>query len=260
MPPDTNLTHMSGKTQTPEGEVRAGERLLIVNADDLGLSAGVNRGIFEAHERGIVTSASLMVRWGAVREAAAYAKAHSRLGVGLHLDFAEWCIRDDQWVPLYEVVNLDDPLAVRREVERQIDLFWHVMDRAPTHVDSHQHVHQDVRVRAIVEQSARRLGVPLRHAGDIAYCGDFYGQDEHGLAYHDGITAESLERVVRALPMGITEVACHPGYDDGLETMYASEREMEVAALCDPRVRRAVAETGVRLVNFGELPALAPSS
>jgi predicted glycoside hydrolase/deacetylase ChbG (UPF0249 family) len=135
------------------------------------------------------------------------------------------------------------------------------MDRAPTHVDSHQHVHQDVRVRAIVEQSARRLGVPLRHGGgQIAYCGDFYGQDEHGLAYHDGITAQALERVIRALPAGMTELACHPGYDDGLETMYRDEREMEVAALCDPRVRRAVVETGVRLVNFGELPALMPSS
>ncbi|MBI3874558.1 MAG: ChbG/HpnK family deacetylase [Verrucomicrobia bacterium] len=37
------------------------KRFLIVNADDFGLSAGVNRGIIEAHERGIVTSASLMV-------------------------------------------------------------------------------------------------------------------------------------------------------------------------------------------------------
>ena len=37
------------------------KRFLIVNADDFGLSEGVNRGIIEAHERGIVTSASLMV-------------------------------------------------------------------------------------------------------------------------------------------------------------------------------------------------------
>jgi predicted glycoside hydrolase/deacetylase ChbG (UPF0249 family) len=250
---DTNLRRMSGKNQTTEGEVRAGERLLIVNADDLGLSAGVNRGIFEAHERGIVTSASLMVRWGAVREGAAYAKAHPRLGVGLHLDFAEWCIREDQWVPLYEVVNLDDARAVRREVDRQVELFMHLMDRPPTHLDSHQHVHQDVRVRAIVEEAAKRLGVAVRHDGRVRYCGDFYGQDEHGLPYHEGIEAAALERVIRAAPEGVTEVACHPGYDDGLETMYASERAMEVAALCDPRVRRAVEESGVRLVHFGEV-------
>ena len=51
-------------------------RVLIVNADDFGLSAGVNRGIVEAHERGIVTSASLMVRRPAAREAADYARTH----------------------------------------------------------------------------------------------------------------------------------------------------------------------------------------
>src|SRR5690242_18375271 len=168
-------------------------KILIVNADDFGLSPGVNRGIIEAHERGIVTSASLMVRWPAAEEAAAYARSHPRLGVGLHLDFAEWAIRDDQWVRLYQVCDLDNPLAVRREVERQIEQFFHLMDRPPTHVDSHQHVHQDVRVRAIVEQIARRLEVPLRHHGSVRYCGDFYGQDEHGLPYPDGISVAGLE-------------------------------------------------------------------
>src|SRR3954463_5895104 len=84
-------------------------KLLVVNADDLGLSPGVNRGIFEAHERGVVTSASLMVRWPAAEEGAEYAKAHAALGVGLHLDFAEWTIRDDQWIRLYQVCDLDNP-------------------------------------------------------------------------------------------------------------------------------------------------------
>ena len=45
-------------------------RHLIVNADDFGYSRGVNRGIIEAHERGIVTSASLMVKQPASEEAA----------------------------------------------------------------------------------------------------------------------------------------------------------------------------------------------
>jgi predicted glycoside hydrolase/deacetylase ChbG (UPF0249 family) len=249
----TNLRRMSGTDDRSSPTELACEKLLVVNADDLGMSEGVNRGIIHAHERGIVTSASLMVRWGAAREAAAYARANPRLGVGLHLDFAEWCIRDEQWVPLYEVVNLNDSQAVRREVARQVDLFLHLMDRPPTHLDSHQHVHQDVRVRAIVEETARQLDKPLRHAGRVRYCGDFYGQDVHGLAYHEGITAASLQRIVRELPKGLTEMACHPGYDDGLETMYRVEREMEVAALCDEAVRRAVTEHGVRLVNFGQV-------
>ncbi len=51
------------------------KRYLIVNADDFGLSEGVNRGIIRAHEQGIVTSASLMVRGAAAAEAARYARA-----------------------------------------------------------------------------------------------------------------------------------------------------------------------------------------
>ena len=64
------------------------QRYLIVNADNFGLSVGVNHGIIETHEHGIVTSASLMARWPAA--AAAYARAHPRLGLGLHLDIGEW--------------------------------------------------------------------------------------------------------------------------------------------------------------------------
>jgi len=66
------------------------QRLLIVNADDFGLSDGVNRGIVEAHERGIVTSASLMVWHDAARAAAAYARGRPQLDVGVHLDLGEW--------------------------------------------------------------------------------------------------------------------------------------------------------------------------
>ena len=62
------------------------DRWLIVNADDLGLSSGVNQGILQAHEQGIVTSASLMVRHQAAPEAVAAAREHPRLGLGLHVD------------------------------------------------------------------------------------------------------------------------------------------------------------------------------
>lgn len=60
-------------------------RRLIVSADDFGMSAGVNAAIYEAHARGILTEASLMVTGRAAAEAIALARAHPTLGVGLHL-------------------------------------------------------------------------------------------------------------------------------------------------------------------------------
>ncbi len=58
---------------------------LIVNADDFGRTAGINRGIIAAHERGIVTSATLMVNYAPAAEAAALARQNAGIGVGLHV-------------------------------------------------------------------------------------------------------------------------------------------------------------------------------
>ena len=60
-------------------------RRLIVNADDLGLTAGVNRGIVEAHTAGIVTSATLMAKSQAFDDAIQLARANPKLCVGCHL-------------------------------------------------------------------------------------------------------------------------------------------------------------------------------
>src|SRR5438128_7485420 len=114
---------------------------VIVNADDFGQSPGINRGIIEAHERGIVTSASLMVRWPAATDAAAYARAHATLDVGLHVDLGEWWYDGAAWCLRYDVVPLTDEAAVRAEVDRQLAAFESLVGRPPTHVDSHQHVH-----------------------------------------------------------------------------------------------------------------------
>ena len=64
-------------------------RLLIVNADDFGLTPGINRAIIEAHTRGIVTSATLMANMPAFYEAVQLAKVHPALGIGLHFNITQ---------------------------------------------------------------------------------------------------------------------------------------------------------------------------
>ena len=227
------------------------KRYVIVNADDFGRSPGVNRGVIEAHERGIVTSASLMVRWPAAREAAACAREHPALSLGLHFDLGEWAYREGAWVRLYEVVPEDDGAAAADELGRQLAAFRALVGRGPTHMDSHQHIHRREPVRSLTVGVARRLGVPLRHCSPyIRYCGDFYGQTAQGSPHPEGIRVESLLRLLAELPPGITELACHPGEDSRLDTMYREERAQEVAALCDPQVRAAVAHLGIGLRSF----------
>ncbi len=225
-----------------------------MNADDFGQSRGVNRGIIEAHERGIVTSTSLMVRWPAAAEAAAYSRKHPDFSLGLHFDFGEWACRKGNWVKLYEAVPEDDAVAVAKEVSRQLAAFRRLVGRNPTHIDSHQHAHHDKSIRSIFVEIARRLGVPLRsYSPEVRYCGDFYGQTSNGRPLRSFISSGALIKILAKLRPGFTELGCHPGEADGLDSMYRRERAQEVKTLCDPRVRAAIVDMGIKLCSFRDV-------
>jgi chitin disaccharide deacetylase len=231
-----------------------GERILIVNADDFGQSPGVNAGVVEAHERGIVTSASMMVCWPAAADAADYAHARPSLSIGLHLDLGQWIYVDGEWVPDYERALPSDPEAIEREVRRQLDLFRNLMARNPTHLDSHQHVHRDEPAGSAMARLASELGVVLRdRSSRVRHCGEFYGQTGTGEPFPEGIALEHLVEVIETLPAGVTELACHPGRGLGPEVVYGEERERELAVLCDPRARVAIERAGIVLGSFADL-------
>ena len=229
-------------------------RRLIVNADDFGQSHGLNRGVIEAFEHGIVTSASLMVRWPAATEAAAYARRHPDLSLGLHVDLGEWAYRDETWVPVYQVVATDDAVAVAAEIQRQVAVFHQLVGHDPTHLDSHQHVHREEPVGAILRDLAREIGVPLRQVSpSIQYRGDFYGQTGRGESYPAAITVDALAAVLAGLPAGTTELGCHPGYGDDLDSAYRQERAEEVRVLCDPRIAAVIRHEGIVLCSFHDV-------
>ena len=229
-------------------------RRLVVNADDLGLSSGVNDGIARACRDGIVTSASLMVHQPAATEAAELARCERGLSIGLHVDLGEWVAAEDDWVARYERVDLDDGEAIDREIRAQLGAFLALVGRPPTHLDSHQHVHRREPVRAILRSVASELAVPLREdTPGISYCGAFYGADDRGNPYPDAVGTESLIRILHALPDGVTELSCHPAAVVDIATEYADQRPWELATLCDVRVRTAVAGAKVGLVGFGDL-------
>lgn len=226
-------------------------RELIVNADDFGWCEGVNEGIIEAHLKGIVTSTSMMVRPQAARAAAALARKHPALDLGLHIDLGEWVMRDGEWYPLYTVVSSDDPLAIADEIRRQVEAFHMLVGSYPTHLDSHQHVHLQEPVRSVVMEVGRNLGVPVRHATPgVRYCGKFYGQTAEGNPLPDALSSARLMEIIEGLSWGVTELACHPGSGDLPETMYRRERTLELKALCDPRVRNVINRHDIRLRTF----------
>jgi predicted glycoside hydrolase/deacetylase ChbG (UPF0249 family) len=182
------------------------------------------------------------------------ARAHPELSLGLHVDLGEWEYRDEQWVPVYEVVSLADAAAVSDEITRQLELYHGMVGQDPTHLDSHQHVHLSEPVRSVMLGLAADLGVPLRDCNPLVrYYGGFYGQTGKGVPLPEAITVEALCNVITGLPSGVTEIGCHPGKAVEFDTTYANEREKEVKVLCDPRLKAFLTTEGIRLVSFRQI-------
>lgn len=216
----------------------AGARYLIVNGDDFGMSRGVSRGIAEAHQRGILTSTSLMVDRPAAAEAARLARQAPELSVGLHLELSAG----------------GDPGA---EAARQVRRFQQLMGCAPTHLDSHRDVHREGEVLGDVLALADELGLPLRGYSPARSLTRFYGQ-WGGETHLAQVSFESLVGMLETdVGVGVTELMCHPGYvDEELESSYARAREAELRTLCDARLRDALRREGIRLAGFRDLPTL----
>jgi predicted glycoside hydrolase/deacetylase ChbG (UPF0249 family) len=161
------------------------------------------------------------------------------------------------------VVPAHDPAAVAEEAARQISAFRRLLGRDPTHLDSHQHVHLRESVRSVLIELAGELAVPLRHHDPrIRHSGDFYGQTDKGQPLPGAISVDALIDILVALPSGATELACHPGLDDELQSTYRGERVQELEVLCDPRVRATLAAEDIELCSFNSeaLQHLDPAS
>jgi len=152
------------------------ERRLIINADDLGISPGVNRGIFDAHAAGTVTSASLLANAPGLADAITRLRDASTLHVGLHLNLTAgapvaqsgdvtslWDPRTGEFFPLSRLVRRalmgrvapDDVAAeCTAQLARLRSLGVNV-----GHIDAHRHVHALPGVWKPVAAVARRAGV-----------------------------------------------------------------------------------------------------
>ena len=70
----------------------------------------------------------------------------------------------------------------------------------------------------------------------------------------DAISAHSLVKILRTLPDGITELGCHPGEGNDLDTIYGDERAQELKTLCDPQIPMIIKSMEIELRSFGNLP------
>ena len=222
-------------------------KYLVVNADDFGASRGINRGIIEAHRRGILTSTSLLVNTPWSEEAVEASRAAPQLSVGLHIDAGQ---------PRAEF-SAGSPRVLREVLREQLSHFERILGRPPTHLDSHHNIHRDPRWRPHFLALAAEYRLPLREHSAVRYFSKFYGQ-WGGETHFEQISVESLARMLeKEIQPGVTELSCHPGYTDpDYITGYAAEREIELRTLGDRRVRQVFAEQSIRLISYHDVARL----
>ena len=254
---------------------------LIVNADDLGRSPGIDHGIVRAHERGIVTSTTLMANAPGAGRAAALARECPRLDVGVHLvlTYAR-PLTDPARIP--SLVERDgsfprSPSAIVGEgrvsgeealieYRAQFARAEELLGRRPSHVDTHHWVHDDPALEWAIGELALETGVATRQhdaaqrerlrARGVRTPDRFCRAFQHG----DNVAVASLLRILATIASdgdGTTELMCHPGEKGDSELLatssYARERPVELATLTDERVREAIAAQGLVLSTFAEL-------
>jgi predicted glycoside hydrolase/deacetylase ChbG (UPF0249 family) len=214
----------------------AGARLLVLHADDLGMSHSVNRATFEALEKGWISSASILVPCPWFPEVATWARAHPEADLGIHLALnSEWTTL--RWRPLgaaSEVVSLVDdqgyfPLVettvaakakapeVERELRRQIDRAKSAGIRL-SHLDSHMGaLFQTPALLAVYQDLGKTYGLPLllQRSGDG-------GRDDalidRILSIEPGVPASgwmaAYQKMLEPLLPGAYQVIVHLAYDD----------------------------------------------
>jgi chitin disaccharide deacetylase len=244
-------------------------RLLIVNADDFGLTAGVSAGILAAHRHGIVTSTTAIVNREIPPDQVG-AALDSGIGIGLHVnltlgppltralslvDGSGRFVRD-----VHQAAGRADPGDVDREIAAQVERFEKLFRRRPTHLDSHHHVGMYSPVREIVLRWAAHLGVPVRSQGPLARHmaraaglatpDHFFGDSGPGPYW----TPERTLAHLRRLPAGVSEFMTHPGFcDDELAySRYGRQREAELVGL-GAAARAAAGALGIGLCDFRRL-------
>ena len=269
-------------------------KLLILHADDLGAAHSIDAASFDALDKGVISSASIMMPTPWVTEVAAYAKAHPNADLGLHLTLtSEWetyrwgTVESRDKVPSLldpdgTLPNGDGPVATRAKPEEiELELRAQVaravaLGIRPTHVDSHM---------GALFTTPGLLSTYIKVAHDFHLpflamrTSPFGGGPAMPLASNDIpldtiiVASESVPRdkwkefylnAVAGLKPGISEIIVHLGHDDAeLQAVMVNHepygsawRQRDYDVVNSPEFRKALQDNHVILVKWRDLQRL----
>jgi len=260
-------------------------KFLITNADDFGFTRDVNQGIVHAHREGILTATTLMATGAAFDDAVTLARENPELDIGIHLVLVGSPGYPATVSALLKAIGMRR-IPIREKLIGQVQQILETGLR-PTHLDTHKHTHLLPPVLDVVARISEEFHIPwVRRPFDLPMTssgiswrtrlasksfGFVRSRFHQKLAKHHCRTtdhfagfqitgrydAAELARMFRSLPEGTTEFMCHPGFCTGelrgARTRLKESRLRELNALIDPEVRKALEQSGVRLVRYRDL-------
>jgi len=273
----------------------ADAKLLIVHADDLGMSHSVNLATIKGFESGLVNSGSIMVPCPWFSEIAAYARANPQADLGLHLTLtSEWT--SFRWGPVtskdrvsslldkngyFHLTEVDaatkaDVKEVEAEIRAQVERA-RAFGIQPTHLDSHMGtLYQSKELFEVFLKVAREYKLPVRVAREWASRADFLmtmlKPDD---AYIDRVLdinpavapqdwGKFYTEALKKLQPGVTEVVIHLAYDDaemqGATADHpnwgAAWRQRDLQFFTSDAFKQVLREQGIKLITWREIGKL----
>lgn len=190
---------------------------VIINADDFGINAKENRVILAALRQGVVSSTTLMANMPGLAEACDLVRSEGLQGrVGLHLNLSHgrpltgalagerlFCNAQGEFDPHLSHYHLRLPQATRRALDEELEAQWQkCLDHGvhPSHLDSHQHMHNIWPIGVQVAHFAARKGVPMRLARNLG----------GNIGWVKRLYKTLLNRRLRALAGASADYVCTP--------------------------------------------------
>ena len=266
------------------------DKLLIIHADDLGLSNSVNQASFEALNKKYVNSASVMIPAPNSQEVADYFKENSNIDLGLHLTFtSEWKnykwhgishndsisslinSKGDFYEKKKEIIKNSNPQDIRKELQAQIDYAISIGIK-PTHLDSHEGVlfFSPEFFKIYLEVSEKnRLPVFVPKLLAPHFNNDFpqpknlvvvkmYMADKN-LSFDKW--PEYYESILNSLDPGLNEMIVHLGIDNNEMKKITSNRiafgskwrNLDYNVVSSPEFKASLIKNDIKLVTWREI-------
>lgn len=243
-------------------------KYLIVNADDFGLTEGVNNGIVESYKNGIVRSTTMLANSKAFDHGVKLSGENPGLAIGVHLaltigkpltsglktivdsegNFFKISVIEEK-IPSFDENELETEFTA--QIEKILNAGIKV-----THFDSHHHVHMLPKINAMTVKLAKKYGVSIRKIkgfeNDVPTTSEFSEK-----FYAGGVTVKGFEELINSYDnVESLETMCHPAIvDDELLGMssYAKQRTEELNIVTCKDIKEFIESKGIKLVNYSDL-------